>query len=228
MKTSIFLICFLLPILTFAQVTDTVFTVKSKNTAITLSPETSVLYTGITKRFILQVPEGVEIDTITFTEGRVQFTDSVLSLKSTKGKTALLKIYTRTSEGKRKLSVVKEFSVQKFQQPKPNLDGVENDSVIHRMRVVTQGYLSVPLRNEPELKRISYPIISYEYYDTQKNDTLLGKGNRLTYTMRDRIDEKQDGSIIEIRNIMYLNGTDTFTIIRPLRIVLIDNKINKF
>lgn len=216
------------PVCVFAQVSDTVFTIKAKNTAITLSPEANVLYTGITKRFILQIPEGVEIDTITFTEGRLTLIDSVLSVKSTKGKMALLKIYIRATDGKRKLSLTKEFAVQKFQHPKPNLDGVDNDSVIHRMRVVVQGYLSVPLRSEPELKRISYPILSYEYYDTQKNDTLPGKGNRLTYPMRDRIDEKQDGSVIEIRNITYLNGMDTFTIVQPLRVVLIDDKINKF
>lgn len=228
MLKQLCLFLIMLPVSVLAQTGDTVFTVKAKNTAITLSPETNVLYTGITKRLILQIPEGVEIDTITFTEGRVMRTDSVLSLKSIKGKTALLKIYTRSTDGKRKLSLLKEFSVQKFQHPKPNLDGVDNDSVIHRMRVVVQGYLSVPLRSEPELKRISYPILSYEYYDTQKNDTLPGRGNRLTYTMRDRIDEKQDGSIIEIRNITYLNGMDTFTILQPLRVVLIDDKINKF
>lgn len=228
MKKCVCVFWLIFPLCVIAQVSDTVFVVKAKNTAITLSPETNVLYSGITKRFILQIPEGVQIDTIVFTEGRVSLTDSVLSIKSTKGKAALLKIYTRTTEGKRKLSVVKEFSIQKFQHPKPNLDGVESDSAIHRMRVVVQGYLSVPLRTEPELKRISYPILSFAFYDTQTNDTMQAKGNRLTYTMRDRIDEKPDGSIIEIRNITYLNGMDTFTIKQPLRVVLIDDKINKF
>ncbi|MCW5906836.1 MAG: hypothetical protein KIS94_03170 [Chitinophagales bacterium] len=229
-QTFIAIAVLVLPVLVLSQSRDTVFTVKANTGAVILLPETDVLYKDITWKFKIVKPSGMVIDTVLFTGGTVIRKDSLLLLKPTQTKSALLKIYERNASGKSVLVFIKEFNVVKFTEPKPNLDGVESDSVIQRMRVVAQGYINMPKSTDPALKRISYPIISFEMLDYTNGlpDTLKASGNRMSYDMRDRIDKMQGGSVIEAVNIRYRIGNDTLTTRLPLRVYLADDKISKF
>lgn len=219
-----------IPILAFSQSRDTVFTVKAAQSGISLYPKTTVLYKDLTKRFKLIKPGTIEIDTVIFIGGTFSLKDSVLLLKPTGGKTALLKIYRKLPEGKFSLAFVQEFGIQKFVEPKPNLDGVDCDSFIHRMKVVAQGYVNVPMRPGKELKRFSYPVISFDAQISGNGmlRTLSTSGNRMSYEMRDKADSLKDGSLVNIFNIRYVMQADTLTIRQPLRVYIVNDTIVKF
>ncbi len=229
-KRILSILVLVMPVLAFAQSRDTVFTVKAPVSAIKLLPETDVLYQNTSKRFHIVKPSSTVIDTIIFEGGIVKINDSVFTLKPTKSKTVLLKIYEKLANGKSSLALVKEFSSQKFMEPKPNVDGVDNDSAIHRMKVVAQGYVNVPVRPDKELKRASYKVLSFEMESASngKINTLKTKGNRMSYEMRDVLDKMSDGGAFQINNIRYLVQEDTFTIQQPLRVYIINDSINKF
>jgi hypothetical protein len=230
MKKLITILILVAPVLAFSQSGDTVFTVKLPTATVSILPEVEVLYKNVSKKFALVKSAATKIDTVVFTEGTILRKDSVFAIKPTKIGTGLLKIYASVGDGKPKLALVKEFAVRTFTEPKPNVDGVNNDSAIHRMKVVAQGYVNVPMKSDPALKRISYKVSSFEMQTSGngKMETLKTTGNRMTYEMRDRIDHLQDGNIIQVTNIKYLIGEDTFVIKEPLRISLLDDKINKF
>lgn len=204
--------------------------VKAPVSNIKLLPETDMLYKDISKKFKLVIPAGAVIDSVVFVGGELKRSDSILYLKPTQSKTVLLKVYEKLPSGKRVLSLVKEFNSVKFQEPRPNIDGVSADSMIHRMKVVAQGYVNMPMNPDPALKRISYPVVYFEMWDYSqgKQDVLKANGNRMTYDMRDRIDKMDDGGVIEIQNIKYLVSNDTLTYPQPTRVYLVNDKINKF
>jgi|ERR1043165_1625557 hypothetical protein len=218
------------PVLALAQGGDTVFTVKQAKASVSISPKVDALYKNVSKKFVLTKPEGTVIDTIVFSEGSTMRKDSLFLIKPSKTGTGMLKIYGHAGGGKRQLLLVKEFAVNTFAEPKPNLDGVDSDSAIHRMKAVAQGYVNVPMNNDPALKRLSHKVLSFEMQSTGNGrmDTLKATGNRMTYEMRDRVDKMQDGNLIQISNIRYLINEDTFVIRQPLRISLLNDKINKF
>jgi hypothetical protein len=218
------------PVLAFSQSGDTVFTVKMKPVIVSIVPVVNELYKNVSKKFTLVKPADVIIDTIIFSEGSILRKDSVFAIKPSKTGTGMLKIYAHAEGGKPKLALVKEFAVGTFAEPKPNIDGVDNDSAVHRMRVVAQGYVNVPATNDPNLKRVSHKVLSFEMQAAKQGtmDTLKATGNRMTYEMRDRIDKMQDGNVIQLSNIKYLLNGDTFIIRQPLRVYLLDDKITKF
>ena len=189
-----------------------------------------MLYKDVFKKFTLVKSEGTIIDSIIFAYGKVIRKDSVFAIKPLRTGTGLLNIYAHVAGGKPVLALVQEFAVRTFAEPKPNVDGVDNDSAIHRMKVVAQGYVNVPMNNDPDLKRISHKVVSFEMQTASKGsmDTIKATGNRMTYEMRDRIDKMQDGNVIQITNIKYLFSEDTFIIKQPLRVYLLNDKINKF
>ncbi len=219
-----------MPVLALAQSRDTVFTVKAAPSVVKLLPETNTLYQDLSKRFRLVKSSTVVIDTVIFEGGTVQVKDSLIILKPTKSKTVLLKIYEKQPGGRSALALVKEFYVQKFIEPKPNVDGVNCDSAIHRMKVVAQGYVNVPIRPDKELKRISYKVLSFEMESASngKINTLKTNGNRMNFEMKDVIDKMGDGGAFQVNNIKYLVQEDTFTIQQPLRVYIINDTINKF
>jgi hypothetical protein len=219
-----------MPFLARAQSRDTVFTVKAPVSSIKLVPNTDVLYKDITKKFKLVYPAGTVIDSVVFIGGELKRNDTVLYIKPTQSKTVLLKVYERLASGKTVLALAKEFNAVKFQEPRPNVDGVSADSMIHRMKVVAQGYVNMPVNPDPALKRISHPVVYFEMWDyTQgKQDVLKAAGNRMTYDMRNRIDKMDDGGVIEIQNIKYVVSNDTLTYRQPIRVYLVNDKINKF
>ncbi|HLP20382.1 MAG TPA: hypothetical protein VK174_08775 [Chitinophagales bacterium] len=184
----------------------------------------------MSKKFTIKKSDATVIDTIVFTEGSILRKDSVFAIKPSKTGTGMLKIYAHVGNGKRTLALVQEYAVRTFAEPKPNVDGVNNDSSIHRMKVVAQGYVNVPKTNDPDLKRVSHPVLSFQMQTSGRGtmDTLKAIGNRMTFEMRDRIDKMQDGNVIQISNIKYLLDGDTFIIREPLRVYLINDKINKF
>src|SRR5207253_605737 len=126
------------------------------------SPNADVLYKNVSKKFILKKSEATIIDTILFSEGTVIRKDSVFVIKPSKTGTGMLKIFVQSIYGKPVLALVKEFAVKTFMEPKPNVDGVDCDSFIHRMKVVAQGYVNVPQNNDPGLKRVSHKVLSFE------------------------------------------------------------------
>ncbi len=225
---TILAIVFYIP--AFAQGGDTVFKVKKQSGAVSVYPVVDVLYKNVSKKLKLINPGLKRIDSIIFTEGTILRKDSFFAIKPTKTGTGILKIYTRNANGKSELAYVQEFAVRTFAEPKPNVDGVGNDSAIHRMKVVAQGYVNVPKTADKDLKRISHPVLSFQMQTTEKGkmDTLKASGNRMTYEMRDRIDHLPDGSSILLSNIKYLLDGDTFIIREPLRIFLFNDKVNKF
>ncbi len=218
------------PVLAFSQSGDTVFTVKMSKVSVSITPLTDLLYKDVFKKFTLVKSEGTIIDSIVFAYGKVIRKDSVFAVKPLRTGTGLLNIYAHVAGGKPVLAMVQEFAVRTFAEPKPNVDGVDNDSAIHRMKVVAQGYVNVPMNNDPDLKRISHKVVSFEMQTASKGsmDTLKATGNRMTYEMRDRIDKMQDGNVIQISNVKYLFSEDTFIIKQPLRVYLLNDKINKF
>lgn len=219
-----------MPFLARAQSRDTVFTVKLAISGVKLVPETDLLYKDITKKFKVVYLEGTVIDSVEFVGGELKRSDSILYLKPTQSKTVMLKVYEKLPNGKRVLSLVKEFNSVKFQEPRPNVDGVSADSMIHRLKVVAQGYVNMPMNPDPALKRISYPVVYFEMWDYSqgKQDVLKANGSRMTYEMRDRIDKMDDGGVIEIQNIKYMVSNDTLTYRQPIRVYLVNDKINKF
>lgn len=219
-----------IPVLVLAQSRDTVFTVKAPVSNIKLLPETDMLYKDITRKFKLDMPTGTVIDTVIFAGGEVRGKDSILYVKPIQTKTVMLKVYQKLPSGKSVLALVKEFNSVKFEEPRPNVDGVSSDSMIHRMKVVAQGYVHMPVSTDPALKKISHPVVSFEMWDYSqgKEDVLKAEGNRMTYDMRDRIDKMGDGAVIEIQNIKYLVSSDTLTYRPPLRVYLVNDNINKF
>lgn len=218
------------PVLTFAQGGDTVFTVMAAKPTVSISPAIDMLYKNVSKKFVLRKGNNTIVDTIVFTGGTVVRRDSVFAVRPGNTGTGMLKIYAHANGGKRVLALVKEFAVYTFAEPRPNVDGVNNDSAIHRMKVVAQGYVNVPKNNDPDLKRVSHPVLSFQLVTggRGRTDTLTATGNRMTYEMRDRIDKMQDGNLIQINNIRYLLDGDTFIIREPLRISLINDSVNKF
>ena len=90
--------------------------------------------------------------------------------------------------------------------------------------------MNVPINSDPSLKRISYQVASFEMEVSGKGitETLKATGNRITNEMRKRIDAMEDGNVIQIANIRYRIGEDTFIIKKPLRVSLLTDKINKF
>lgn len=219
-----------MPFLARAQSRDTVFMVKSPISNIKLLPETDILYKDISKKFKLVIPAGTVIDSVVFIGGELKRSDSILYLKPNQSKSVMLKVYEKLPNGKRVLSLVKEFNSVKFQEPRPNVDGVSADSMMHRLKVVAQGYVNMPVNPDPALKRISYPVVYFEMWDYSqgKQDVLKANGNRMTYDMRDRIDKMDDGGVIEIQSIKYLVSNDTLTYRQPIRVYLVNDKINKF
>lgn len=230
MRKLITILILVAPVLAFSQSGDTVFTVKLPTVSVSVLPLTDVLYKNVSKKFTIVKSAATKIDSIVFTEGTILRKDSVFVIKPTKTGTGLLKIYASIAGGKPKLALAQEFAVRIFAEPKPNVDGVDNDSAIHRMKVVAQGYVNVPVNNDPDLKRVSHKVLSFEMQTAGKGnmDTLKATGNRMTYEMRDRIDKMADGNVIQISNIKYLMNEDTFIIKQPLRVYLLNDKINKF
>jgi hypothetical protein len=142
----------------------------------------------------------------------------------------LLKIYIQLPNGKRVLSLVKEFKVVKLPEPRINIDGVESDSAVHQMRVVAMGYLHAPNiinRNTQSPKDLNITSFELHLINKGKTDTLKATGNRLTFEMRNRIDKMPDGSVLQFNNIRYMVGTDTF-IAQPTRVYLLRDDINKY
>lgn len=230
MRILITILILVAPVLAFSQSGDTVFTVKMSKVSVSITPLTDLLYKDVFKKFTLVKSEGTIIDSIVFAYGKVIRKDSVFAVKPLRTGTGLLNIYAHVAGGKPVLAMVQEFAVRTFAEPKPNVDGVDNDSAIHRMKVVAQGYVNVPMNNDPDLKRISHKVVSFEMQTASKGsmDTLKATGNRMTYEMRDRIDKMQDGNVIQISNVKYLFSEDTFIIKQPLRVYLLNDKINKF
>lgn len=233
LTTSHSLLTFLIlvaPVLAFSQSGDTVFTVKMKPVSVSISPVTDELYKNVSKKFTLVKSPDVLIDTIIFKEGTILRKDSVFAIKPSKTGTGLLKIYAHVPGGKPKLALAKEFAVSAFAEPKPNIDGVDNDSAIHQMKVTVQGYVNVPINNDKNLKRVSHPVLSFEMQVANRGavDTMKATGNRMSLEMRNRIDKMQDGNVIQIANIKYLVNQDTFIIRQPLRVYLLNDVINKF
>ena len=230
MKKLIVILILVAPVLAFAQSQDTVFTVKKPAVKISVLPVTDLLYKNVSKKFTLQKSESTLIDSIEFTEGSILRKDSVFVVKPSKTGTGLLKIYAHTGSNKPTLALAMEFAVRNFTEPNPNLDGVESDSAIHLMKVLGQGYVNVPINSDPSLKRISYQVASFEMEVSGKGitETLKATGNRITNEMRKRIDAMEDGNVIQIANIRYLIGEDTFIIKKPLRVSVLTDKINKF
>lgn len=230
MRNLLVLILAIYHIPAFAQGGDMVFNVKKQTSQVSVYPVADALYKNVSKKFTLVNPGNKRIDSIIFTEGTILRKDSFIAVKPAKTGTGMLKIYTRGTNGKSELAFVKEYAVRTFAEPKPNVDGVCNDSAIHRLKVVSQGYINVPKSNDKELKRISHPVLSFQLQIADKGsmDTIKATGNRLTFDMRDRIDHLPDGSAIQISNIKYLLDGDTFIIREPLRIYLFNDKVNKF
>ncbi len=222
------LLVLMMPFFALAQGGEPVFKVKADG--LKLFPETQTLYQNISQRFKLTGTGLSSIDTVIFAGGTARWKDSMLVLKPTKSKTVLLKIYGKAVEGQKPLLLMNEFFVQKFVEPKPNVDGVDNDSVIHRMKVVAQGYVNVPIKPDKELKRYSYKVLSFQLQTSRIGiiDTFKANSNRMTYAMRDAIDKMSDGSVIQVNNIRYIMGYDTFTIEQPLRVYIRNDTIVKF
>jgi len=149
------------PVLAFSQSGDTVFTVKMPKVSVSITPLTDLLYKDVFKKFTLVKSEGTTIDSIVFAYGKVIRKDSVFAIKPLRTGTGLLNIYAHVAGGKPVLALVQEFAVRTFAEPKPNVDGVDNDSAIHRMKVVAQGYVNVPMNNDPDLKKVSQKVFSF-------------------------------------------------------------------
>ena len=227
---SILILILVAPVLAFSQSGDTVFTVRMPRVTVSITPKTDELFKNVSKKFTLVKSSETIVDTIVFSEGSILRRDSVFAIKPSKTGTGMLKIYAHVPGGKRTLALVQEFAVRTFAEPKPNVDGVDNDSAIHRMKVTVQGYVNVPVNNDPDLKRVSRKVLSFEMQTANKGtmDTMKAAGNRMSLEMRDRIDKMQDGNVIQISNIKYLLNEDTFIIRQPLRVYLLNDKINKF
>lgn len=223
-------ILLLSPLFALSQNGDTVFTVKKQQVTVNVFPGTTQLYKNVSKKFTIRANPGTIIDTIVFFDGTILRRDSVFAIKPSKTGTGMLKIYAHSGTGKRTLAYVREFTINTFSDPKPNIDGVSNDSAIQRMKITAQGYINVPRNTAPELKRISYPVLSFmlQTAGNSKIDTQVAAGNRLTLEMRNRIDKMRDGSLIQINNIKYLMEGDTFIIREPLKVSLLTDKIIKF
>jgi hypothetical protein len=230
MQKLITILILLLPVLAFTQSGDTVFTVKKPTVSVSITPVTDLLYKNVSRKFTLIKSVSTVIDSIEFTEGTVLRKDSVFVVKPSKTGTGLLKIYAHVGNNKPTLALAMEFAVRTFAEPKPNLDGVDCDSAIHLMKVLGQGYVNVPINTDPSLKRISYKVVSFDMQISGKGitETFQATGNRITTEMRKRIDTMEDGNVIQITNIRYLIGEDTFIIKQPLRVSIITDKINKF
>ncbi len=219
-----------IPVLVFSQNRDTVFNVKAVSSGIKLVPETDILYKDISKKFKIIKSATTKIDTIIFEGGTVRIKDSIIVLKATKSKTVLLKIYEKQTGGKSVLALVKEFQVIKKIDPLPNLDGVGNDSAIHRIRAVDMGYLYLPSNPDPLFKtKSSYKVVSFnvQIVNNGNMDTLTTTGNRMSFKMRDAIDKMQDGNVLQFNNIRYQIESDTL-IAPPFRVYLINDSITKF
>ncbi len=200
---------------------------KPAGSTIKLLPETDVLYKNYPRKFKLIKPAGFNMDSVEFREGSVKLTDSTIAIRPTKFNTALLKIYEKTESG-RSLAYMKEFRVINLPAPKPNLDGVGNDSIIPRMKAVAMGNLYVPSETDDMLKSaLSYKIISYELSMSGINESMSGLGNRLTYAMRDKIDQLEDGSVLQFSNIKYEIDGDVFDA-APFRVYIRVDKTSKF
>ena len=228
MKSLLLILILIAPVLAFNQSGDNVFTVKAVNASISLLPQTDILYQDACVKFKIIKSPSTKIDTIIFSNGKYAHNDTVLRLVPTKNGTALLKIYAKLPGKKSTLSFVKEYKVIRGAATRPpNLDGVFNDSAIHQERVVAMGYLHV---ESLDYDVPDYPVISFEMPVVNNNgtiDTFKTKGNRMTYTMRDRVDNMKEGEVLQFENIRFLDKGDTFTA-PPLRVYLRRDKIQKF
>ncbi|MDB5281505.1 MAG: hypothetical protein JWO06_580 [Bacteroidota bacterium] len=215
------------PVLAFTQSRDTVFRVKAVSADVRITPEKNELYKYLTAKFRILKSASAKIDTIIFTNGKCEYTDSTLRIKPAKYGTALLKIYTSLTGKKSTLSLVKEFNVVGKALLRPNLDGVVNDSAIHQLKAVAMGRLhleQIGVYDGPE-----YPVISFEMTMIKNGtiDTLRANGNRMSYEMRDRVDNMPDGGMMQFNNIKYVTEGDTL-VAPPLRVYLRRDDIKKF
>ena len=219
-----------IPFLAQAQGGDSVFIVKAPNEMVQLSPSSNIIYRNLNNYFKVIQEADVQADSVAFSLGKATLKNNQLILKPIKGPTAVLKIYRHLPDGKSTIALVKQFEVRSFQEPKPNLDGVCSDSAIYGMKAVAQGFVNVPVSTEEALKRISYPIVGFgmETVTGGTVDTLSSTGNKLTYAMKDKIDKLPDGSVLNITNIRYVVNGDTLTMQQPLRVYIINDKVQKF
>ena len=209
--------------------TDTTFRIQSLQVA--LLPESNTLNQNTPKRFVVKGLQGYSIDSIYFSKGKASKRDSSITLTAMQGTQAFLKLFVRERNGTRKMVFSRQFNVLGSFEPKPNLDGVENDSAEHRMRMAVLGYLRLPTVPGANNKMgPSYPIISFEaeLSGGRQVDTTLIQGNRLTLAFRNKIDQLTGGNLIQFRNIRYLaTPEDTLTIKHPFRVYIVNDSIQK-
>jgi len=219
-----------LPILALSQGKDEVFAVKAIPNSFRIVPETSFLYQGISQRFRIIMGEGSQVDSINFDGGSMIRHDSILTVKVGKIKSAQLRAYNIIN-GKPELIYLKEFDVKTFKGPKPNLDGVDNDSAIYKMRAVGMGYVNVPINSDPQLKRAGYKVLSFDMACTDSTGSykaMSATGNRMSLEMKNTVDNMKNGGVMLFSNIRYQVGEDSIYSDQTLRVFVLDGIVTKF
>jgi hypothetical protein len=209
--------------------TDTIFRIQSLK--VTLLPEADVLYKNVPNKFVVSGLKGHSIDSIHFSNGKAFKKDSVISITPLQAANGTLKLFVREKNGKSKMIFTREYKLLDFQEPKLNLDGVENDSAQYRMRMAVMGHLHLPKKIGAKYKaEPGYPIISFEaaLSGGRHNDTIKIQGDRLSLPLRNKIDELDGGDLIQLKNIRYLyTQEDTLTLKQPFKVHIVNSSTRK-
>jgi hypothetical protein len=206
-------------------------TFRIQGLKISLFPEVNALYRNIPTRVLVTGLQGFTIDSIYFSRGKVSVKDSVVTLIAIQGTQAFFKLFIREKNGRQKLVFSKQFAIADFDEPKPNLDGVEHDSAEHRMRMAVLGYMHLPkLKDGKNKMGPGYPVVSFEaeLSGGRQADTTVINGNRLTLPFRNKVDALNGGNVIKFSNIRYLyTPVDTLTIKQPFRVYIVNDSGQK-
>jgi hypothetical protein len=212
--------------------TDTtyIFKVVSPKLSITILPKSTDLYIGLKNLLRIRVSKGFIISRVLLDGGTITGKDSNYIAIVKEGLQAILSVYVTCPDSTEKLGLTKIFKIVSLPEPVIYINGVKNDSVIIKTKIIAVGRLSAKLpKIEKQLPIVSFDMI-FANQDSLRMDTLHANNSALTKEMKTAISKMKEGRLLYFENIKCLLPDGSKYISKPMQIYLIDgpplDKIN--
>lgn len=221
------LLLLLFPLQVWAQ-QDT-FIVRVLPLSVRVIPERSFLYVEENETVQIIYNGKNKLSRVELKGGTVTKKDSMYVLRATSGAEAILVVYVKLNNGSEKVALSKVYKLYGRETPRLYLDGVANDSVADKFRIIALGNVQA----KQKYGRDPYVVVSFKLYIRNDTgfDTLSTKGAKLTPAMKQKIDAldvRKNGGILMFEEIKAMDPKGNIIDLPPLRIFLQDPKNMKF
>jgi hypothetical protein len=205
------------------------FIVRNTPTAVRVIPDRSFLYLNENENVQIIYKGKNKLSRAELLGGTATKRDSLYVLNATTGAEAVLVVYEKLKNGTEKVAFSKTYKLYGRETPRLYLDGVANDSVADKFRIIALGNVQAKQKygNDP------YVVVSFKLYIRSATgfDTLSTKGSKLTPAMKQKIDAldvKKNGGMLMFEEIKAMDPKGNIIDLPPLRIFLQDPKNMKF